>query len=102
MGNFVVIVDFEAKEGAAEEVLALVSENARNSVEREPGCLQFDVMQSPDNPDRFVLFEVYQDAAAFEAHGKSAHVQEFLARARPKLGKTTMHKLARRTHPTKR
>ncbi len=102
MSNFVVIVDFEVKDGTAEQAIALVSENARNSVEKEAGCLQFDVMQSPDNPNRLMLFEVYENAAAFETHGKTAHIQEFLTKARPLFVKTTMHKLTRRTHPTKR
>jgi quinol monooxygenase YgiN len=99
--SYTLIVDFEVKDGTADQVLALVSENARNSVEKEPGCLQFDVMQAQDNPNRIMLFEVYADEAAFQAHGKSAHIQEFLAKARPMFVKTTMTKLTRRTHPTK-
>jgi autoinducer 2-degrading protein len=100
--SYTLIVDFEVKEGTADQVLALVSENARNSVEKEPGCLQFDVMQAQDNPNRIMLFEVYTDEAAFQAHGKSAHIQEFLAKARPMFVKTTMAKLTRKAHPMKK
>ena len=100
--SYTLIVDFEVKEGTADQVLALVSENARNSVEKEPGCIQFDVMQAQDNPHRFMLFEVYENEAAYQAHGKTAHIQEFLAKARPMFVKTTMHKLTRKTHPKKK
>ena len=100
--SYTLVVDFEVKEGTADQVLALVSENARNSVEKEPGCLQFDVMQAQDNPNRIMLFEVYADEAAFQAHGKSAHIQEFLAKARPMFVKTTMTKLTRKAHPKKK
>jgi|SRR3954469_11287097 autoinducer 2-degrading protein len=102
MNEYTLIVDFEVKDGTADQVLALVSENARNSVEKEPGCLQFDVMQAADNPNRLMLFEVYSDEAAFQAHGKTAHIQEFLAKARPLFVKTTMTKLTRKAHPVKR
>jgi autoinducer 2-degrading protein len=40
---------------------------------REPGNLRFDVLQSADEPTRFVLVEVYGDEAAAAAHKKTAH-----------------------------
>jgi (4S)-4-hydroxy-5-phosphonooxypentane-2,3-dione isomerase len=46
--------------------------NARESV-REPGVARFDVIQSGDDPTRFVLVEVYRDAAAPAAHKETAH-----------------------------
>ena len=102
MDNYVLIVDFEVQDGKGDVLLPLISENARKSVETEPGCLQFDVMRAPDNPNRFVLFEVYRDEAAYQAHGKTPHLAEFLAQARPMFGKTTMTKLTRKAHPAKR
>jgi quinol monooxygenase YgiN len=102
MDNFVLLVEFEVVDGKGDELLPLVSENARKSVENEPGCLQFDVMRAPDNPNKFVLFEVYQDEAAFQSHSKAQHVADFLAKARPLLGKTTFTKLTRRAHPVKK
>lgn len=47
-------------------------ENARNSV-REPGIARFDVVQQSDDPSRFVLVEVYRDAAAPAAHKETRH-----------------------------
>ena len=102
MSEFVLIVDFEVKEGMAEQVLALVSENARKAVETEPGCRQFDVLRVPHEPDHFMLYEVYDDEAAFKAHGETAHFNEFIAKARPMFAKTTRHQLMRATHPIKR
>ncbi len=46
--------------------------NADSSV-REPGVARFDVIQSIDDPTRFVLVEVYRDAAAVAAHKETAH-----------------------------
>jgi quinol monooxygenase YgiN len=47
-------------------------ENARNSV-REHGIARFDVIQQADDPSRFVLVEVYRDAAASGQHKETAH-----------------------------
>jgi quinol monooxygenase YgiN len=102
MDKFALVVDFEVKEGTVDQVVALVSENARNSVEKEPGCHQFDVLQVKDSPNRLMLYEVYENEAAFEAHGKMPHFQEFIAKARPMFVKTTMTKLTRKTHPVKK
>jgi (4S)-4-hydroxy-5-phosphonooxypentane-2,3-dione isomerase len=47
-------------------------ENAANTV-REPGGLRFDVLQQADDPDRFVLYEVYRDEAGAKAHKETPH-----------------------------
>ncbi|WP_340107545.1 putative quinol monooxygenase [Pikeienuella sp. HZG-20] len=53
--------------------------HARNSMEREPGCLSFRFHQSAENPALFLLFETYVDQAAFDAHRATAHLAEFRA-----------------------
>jgi len=102
MSEYVISVDFEIKEGMLEEALALTIRNATSSVEQEPGCLQFDVVQDNANPNHLLLFEVYKDEAAFQAHTKMPYVAEFLAKARPMFARSTMTKLTRRAHPVKR
>lgn len=52
--------------------LAASLENARNTIQ-EPGNLRFDVLQQRDDANRFVLYEVYRDDAAMEAHKATAH-----------------------------
>jgi autoinducer 2-degrading protein len=39
----------------------------------EPGCLRFEVYRETADPTRFVLFEIYRDRAAREAHWATAH-----------------------------
>ena len=46
--------------------------NARLSL-LELGVLRFDVLQQQDDPSRFVLVEVYRDAAAAAAHKETQH-----------------------------
>jgi len=39
----------------------------------EPGNLRFDILQSPDDPNRFVFYEAYRSAADAAAHKQTAH-----------------------------
>lgn len=47
-------------------------ENARNSL-LEPGVARFDVVQQQNDPERFVLVEVYKTAEAPAKHKETAH-----------------------------
>ena len=40
---------------------------------QEPGNRRFDVLQSPDDPSRFILYEAYLSAADAAAHKETAH-----------------------------
>ena len=46
--------------------------NHQESV-KEPGNRRFDVLQAPDDPARFILYEAYVSAAAVAAHKETAH-----------------------------
>jgi quinol monooxygenase YgiN len=46
--------------------------NARESL-KELGVARFDVVQQQDDPVRFVLVEVYRDAATAAAHKETKH-----------------------------
>ena len=48
-------------------------DDAKGSVENEPGCLRFDVIQDGADPNRIWLYEVYVDEAAFQEHLKAPH-----------------------------
>ena len=63
-----------------EAFAALVDRHARNS-RAENGCLAFEVCQDPDDPARFVLYEVYQDEAAHRRHLEQASYQRFRTEA---------------------
>ncbi|HVN83834.1 MAG TPA: putative quinol monooxygenase [Candidatus Binatia bacterium] len=55
---------------AAEKMITHVKAN-------EPGTLTYVLNRSTSDPTKFVFYEVYQDQAAFAAHGGSAPMQEF-------------------------
>lgn len=68
----VVHVDVRVKPGCVEAFVAATLENARES-RREPGVARFDVCRREDDPNRFVLVEVYRDAGAPARHKATAH-----------------------------
>jgi (4S)-4-hydroxy-5-phosphonooxypentane-2,3-dione isomerase len=47
-------------------------DNARNS-RKEPGNLRFDVLQSEEDPNRFLLYEAYKVKDDFARHQATAH-----------------------------
>lgn len=74
---FVVTVTFTLKPGAEADFLPLMMDNARLSLELEPGCTRFDVCAALDNSGEIFLYEIYEDPAAYEVHKTMAHFLEF-------------------------
>jgi (4S)-4-hydroxy-5-phosphonooxypentane-2,3-dione isomerase len=75
--GFSVIVDIRLKPGAREAFRRLIDANARASATHEPGCSRFDVLEPSGEADRIMLYEVYSDRAAFDAHVRSEHFLRF-------------------------
>ncbi len=68
----VTIVHVHVKPEHIEDFIAATRENHLASV-REPGNLRFDVLQSEEDPARFVLYEAYADETAAAAHKQTDH-----------------------------
>ena len=85
MGQFTLVVESEIRPETMDRFHKLIAENARQSVANEPGCRQFDVIRDRDAANRIVLYEVYDDEAAFELHAKMPHVAAFFREAKPMI-----------------
>ncbi|MDE0533195.1 MAG: putative quinol monooxygenase [Albidovulum sp.] len=79
-GAFVVLAEFEVKDGKIEEFLALARDDSKHSVQDEPGCRQFDVLLSPDEPNVVAFYEVYDTREDFDAHLTTPHFDRFASR----------------------
>jgi quinol monooxygenase YgiN len=71
--GFVVMVEFLLKPGTRADFRKLMDANARDSAKLEPGCRRFDVLEPQGEGDRILLYEIYDDRAAFDVHARSAH-----------------------------
>ena len=69
---FIVHVHVQVKPECVEAFKAATLANARASGQ-EPGVARFDVVQQADDPAKFILVEVYRDAAASAAHKETKH-----------------------------
>ena len=68
----IVHVFVHVKPESVEAFRAASLDNARNSV-REPGVVRFDVVQQEDDPNRFVLMEIYRTPEDPARHKETAH-----------------------------
>ncbi|KKB07438.1 putative quinol monooxygenase [Devosia chinhatensis] len=66
-GPITLIATFTARPGQAEQVATLLAGLAEN-VRRESGNLAFDCYRRHDDEHAFVVYEIYQDRAAFAEH----------------------------------
>jgi quinol monooxygenase YgiN len=68
----IVHVHVHVKPEGVEAFRAASIENSRASLQ-EPGVARFDIVQSVEDPTRFVFVEVYRTPDAPAAHKASAH-----------------------------
>jgi (4S)-4-hydroxy-5-phosphonooxypentane-2,3-dione isomerase len=81
---FVLVVNIRVKPDNVERFMKQALENAREA-RKEPGCRQFDVLVDPQDKTRLMLYEIYNDEKAFEAHQQTPHFKKYLAEAVPLL-----------------
>ena len=81
---FVLVVKIRIKPENVERWMMMALENAR-AARKEPGCRQFDVLFDPKDKTKVMLYEIYNDDKAFEAHQQTAHFKKYLAEAVPLL-----------------
>jgi quinol monooxygenase YgiN len=82
-GAFVIVAEFEVRPEAIDAFLEAAIADASASIANESGCRQFDVTRSNEDPNRVLLYEVYDSAAAFDAHLEMPHLQTFRDRIEP-------------------
>ncbi|MFC6673647.1 putative quinol monooxygenase [Marinobacterium aestuariivivens] len=70
---YCIFISVDLKPGARARYLELIAENARASVENEPGCHTFDVLADREDENRVYLYEVYDSPDALQAHKETEH-----------------------------
>lgn len=69
-----VVVTFQIKPGQMTAFLPLMQDNACTSQLVEAECHQFDICRAGDE---VLLYEIYENRAAFDLHLDSAHFKAF-------------------------
>ena len=68
----VTLVHVRVKPEHVADFITATRRNHEASVQ-EPGNRRFDVLQAPDDPGKFLLYEAYATPAAAAAHKQMAH-----------------------------
>ena len=79
-------VDIDVVPGQIDNYLAALKENGAASV-KEPGCREFNISVSEKDPNHVFLFEVYDNAAALEAHRATDHFKKYAATVKEMVAK---------------
>ena len=74
---FVITVKFVINEKDIEKFKVRMLQQARDSLELEKDCHQFDVCHDPNNKNIVFLYETYTDKNAFDIHLNSKHYLAF-------------------------
>ncbi|MCS7275609.1 MAG: antibiotic biosynthesis monooxygenase [Dehalococcoidia bacterium] len=79
---YTVLATFRLQEGKEQEAEAVLQELAGRVQADEPGTIAYLFHRAKDDPRRIVVFEVYRDEAAFEAHRQGA-LRELMGKLGP-------------------
>lgn len=74
---YVVAAIWTAKEGQEVTILEVIRKMTPLS-RQEPGCLYYQAQRSLTDPRVFFLYELYADAAGYEAHMVTPHFERFV------------------------
>jgi len=75
--SITVIAKLKVQPGKEAEFEAAGKEMIATVKTAEPGTLAYVLHKNAKDPTEFIYYEVYQDQAAFEAHGKTDHMRAF-------------------------
>jgi (4S)-4-hydroxy-5-phosphonooxypentane-2,3-dione isomerase len=77
MSKLVIMGTIEVAPGNRAQVLPLLMAHRARCLKDEPGTLQFEVMIPREDESRILIYEVYQDDAAFEVHRNAASITQW-------------------------
>ncbi len=67
-----------AKPGKGRELKAALKEVVELT-KKEPGCLEFRIFEDLENPEKFVLWEVFRDRQALVEHIETDYTRKYFA-----------------------
>ncbi len=92
--HYINAVEIDVVPGQIENYLAAIREVGAATLKTEPGCSEFDITVSQKDPNWLFIFEVYDNADAFDTHLKSDHYKKYAAAAKDIVAKREVHPLS--------
>jgi (4S)-4-hydroxy-5-phosphonooxypentane-2,3-dione isomerase len=75
---YINLVELDIVPAEFDKFMEAIKENGAASV-KDPGCREFNIIVSEKEPHHVLLFEVYDNAAALEAHRATDHFKKYQA-----------------------
>jgi autoinducer 2-degrading protein len=79
-------VNLDIKPDDTAKFLDALKENGAAAV-KEPGCREFNITVGKDDPNHVFIFEVYDNAAALDAHRATDHFKSYAAATKDMVAK---------------
>ena len=79
-------VDLDINPADIDKFLAALKVNGAAAVQ-EPGCREFNITVSQKDPNHVFIFEVYDNAAALDAHRATDHFKAYAAATKEMIAK---------------
>jgi (4S)-4-hydroxy-5-phosphonooxypentane-2,3-dione isomerase len=86
-------VDLDINPADTDKFLAALKTNGAAAV-KEPGCREFNITVSQKDPNHVFIFEVYDNAAALEAHRATDHFKAYAATTKDMVAKRDVRALS--------
>jgi (4S)-4-hydroxy-5-phosphonooxypentane-2,3-dione isomerase len=77
MSKLVIMGTIEVAPEKRAQVLPLLMAHRARCLSDEPGTLQFEVMLPREDDSKILIYEVYRDDAAFEAHRNAPSIAQW-------------------------
>jgi quinol monooxygenase YgiN len=77
-GLYISAVDLDINPADMDAYMAALKENGAKAV-TEPGCREFNIHVQANSPNHVFIYEVYDSAAAVEAHRATDHFKKYAA-----------------------
>lgn len=71
-----VVATMKVKAGSEAQFEELISKLVAQT-RQEPGTRRYQLFRSVEEPSTYLMYEQYEDKAAFESHSSSDHFKEF-------------------------
>jgi (4S)-4-hydroxy-5-phosphonooxypentane-2,3-dione isomerase len=91
--RYVNVVDLQIVPGQIARFLTAVRENGEAAV-KEPGCREFNIAVSSKDANHVALFEVWDNAAALDAHRATDHFKNFMATTKDMVAKRNLRAMS--------
>ncbi len=77
---YVLISVIKIDENKVDEAIDLLSDLQLSTLEKEEGCVIYDVLLGEDDPTQVFIHESYMDEKSYNLHVKSKHYQDLFAK----------------------